>query len=80
MAQATSSLTYRKFVEFALEETRKHTHLAPSTLQVRNTLLELLQLLVVLMILFCMRSEYVISCSKFSLWMLVIFDENLIFL
>lgn len=39
MAEATSSLTYRKFVEFALEETRKHTHLAPSTLQVRNTLL-----------------------------------------
>ncbi|XP_057789967.1 phytochromobilin:ferredoxin oxidoreductase, chloroplastic isoform X2 [Salvia miltiorrhiza] len=35
MAEATSSLTYQKFVHFALEETRKHTHLAPSTLQER---------------------------------------------
>lgn len=34
MAEATSSLTYQKFVQFALEETRKHTHLAPSALQV----------------------------------------------
>lgn len=32
-AEATSSLTYQKFVHFALQETIKHTHLAPSTLQ-----------------------------------------------
>ncbi|KAG6412541.1 hypothetical protein SASPL_125221 [Salvia splendens] len=35
MAEATSSLTYQKFVQFALEETRNHTHLAPSSLQER---------------------------------------------
>ncbi|KAH6791652.1 phytochromobilin:ferredoxin oxidoreductase [Perilla frutescens var. hirtella] len=33
MAEATSSITYQKFVHFALEETMKHTHLAPSILQ-----------------------------------------------
>ncbi|VFQ72681.1 unnamed protein product [Cuscuta campestris] len=33
MAEAPYALTYQKFVHFALEETRKHTNLNPSTLQ-----------------------------------------------
>lgn len=35
MAEATSAFTYQKFVHFALEETRKHTQLSPSPLQVQ---------------------------------------------
>ncbi|KAL8483571.1 hypothetical protein ACS0TY_026309 [Phlomoides rotata] len=33
MAETTSASTYQKFVHFALQETRKHTHLTPSPLQ-----------------------------------------------
>lgn len=54
-AEATSSLTYQKFVHFALQETVKHTHLAPSTLQVTNTPFSiLLQAIMVLMKLCCL--------------------------
>lgn len=53
-AEATSSLTYQKFVHFALQETIKHTHLAPSTLQVTNTPFpKLLQPIAVLMKFCC---------------------------
>ncbi|XP_020552267.1 phytochromobilin:ferredoxin oxidoreductase, chloroplastic isoform X1 [Sesamum indicum] len=33
MAEANSGLSYKKFVHFALEETKKHTQLIPSSLQ-----------------------------------------------
>ncbi|KAK4408301.1 Phytochromobilin:ferredoxin oxidoreductase, chloroplastic [Sesamum angolense] len=33
MAEANSALSYKKFVHFALEETKKHTQLIPSSLQ-----------------------------------------------